>query len=81
MSDMRKRKNTSSGQAEMKYEKTVEEVANAVADSMKDDYQNDLEPFELYAERIKAKIHSEMDDFRERLAKGYQVLLDEVKKQ
>ncbi|MBS4168881.1 hypothetical protein [Parachlamydia sp. AcF125] len=81
MAEMRKRKHSLGNQAEMKYEETLEEVADAVVDSLKEGYRNDLEPFELYAERIKSKIYSTMGNFRERLAKGYQVLLDEVKKQ
>jgi len=87
MPDMRKRTKEKASvsaanpsELEAKYEKSVEEMADAVIDSLKVDYQSDLEPFERYAERVKAKIHSNVGDFRERLSQGYKVILEEIEK-
>jgi hypothetical protein len=87
MPDMRKRtkekvsvSTEKPSEFDTKYEKSVEEMADAVIDSLKVDYQSDLEPFERYAERVKAKIHSNVDNFRGRLSKGYKAILEEIEK-
>lgn len=80
MSETHKKQRTSVSEDEERYKKTLEEMADAVIGSLKPGYRSDLEPFEQYAEKVKAKMHTDMDDFRLRLAKGYKALLDEIQK-
>lgn len=78
--EMRK---TPRGVAEIDVEhaKALEELADAVVEDLKGGYQSDFEPFEAYAERVRADIHTSMGDFHKRFLQGYQVLLEELTKQ
>lgn len=62
------------------YDKCIEELAQALAEGMRVQRTTSLEPFEVYAERVKAKILGDMNKFRTRFTKGYQVLLEELAK-
>jgi iron-sulfur cluster repair protein YtfE (RIC family) len=47
----------------------------------KEHHRSELEPFELYAAKIRSKVHANVDEFRTRFAKGYHVLLEELGKE
>ncbi len=63
------------------YEKAIDELANLVSEEMQGHPRSNLEPFEAYAARIKAKIHANMSVFRERFGKGYHALIKELEKE
>lgn len=63
------------------FEKCIEEFAEVIVEDSKEQYRSDLEPFELYAARVKSKVHANMEEFRSRFAKGYHILLDELQKE
>lgn len=62
------------------FEKTVNELADAVVEGLKDQHYSDLEPFDLYAQRVRSKIHDNAVTFRKRFARGYHILLEELAK-
>lgn len=62
------------------FEKSVAEFAGAVVDSLEKGYKSDLEPFELYAQKVRARLQEDVKEFRQRFAKGYHALLDEISK-
>ena len=63
------------------YEKAIDELANLVSEEMRGHPQNSLEPFDAYVARIKAKVHADMDKFRQRFSKGYHALIKEIEKE
>jgi hypothetical protein len=39
---------------------------------------DDLEPFDLYANKVHSRLHLNENEFRARLVKGYHALVDEI---
>lgn len=68
-------------EADVEFTEAVDEFAEAIVEDLKEGYHSDLEPFEAYAQRVRAEIHSNMDDFRNRFLQGYEVLLNELSMQ
>jgi hypothetical protein len=64
-------------------DQAIEELAEAVIENMPapSPTNQSLEPFDQYVQRMRYKIYSEARHFKERLAKGYQVLLAELAKE
>lgn len=63
------------------YEKCIQELAEIVSEGLKDQHTTSLEPFDIYADRVRSKIHANMDTFKSRFVKGYEVLLEELNKE
>lgn len=63
------------------FDKSVDELADAIVDDHKGHQNSTLEPFEGYAQKVRSKIHMNAALFRTRFAKGYHVLLEELSKQ
>ena len=63
------------------FDKSVDELADAVVDDHKGHHKSDVEPFEVYAQKVRSKIHLNAAIFRKRFSKGYHVLLEELSKQ
>lgn len=61
-------------------EQAVEELADAVAESLKEPSQNPFDAFEVYVQRMRAKVHSESRHFKARFSRGYSVLMTELAK-
>lgn len=55
----------------------LDEFAKMIAEETRTPLQT-LEPFDQYQHRIKAKIYSEANHFRERFIKGYKVIMQEL---
>jgi hypothetical protein len=68
-------------EVEADYEKSIQEFADAMIEEHRDQKTSDFEPFEAYAEKVKAKFYSDADQFRSRFARGYSVLLEELEKE
>jgi len=64
-----------------KLDDSIKEFADLVVESLKEGYRNDLEPFEVYAQKIRSHIHANAEEFRTRFSRGYHVLLDELKRE
>ena len=62
-------------------DKAIEELADVVIESLREQYRSDLEPFELYAQKVRFKIHININEFRTGFFKGYHVLLEELHKE
>lgn len=62
------------------FDKCIEELADMIIEDAKGHHHSELEPFESYAARVRAKIHSNMEEFRGRFAKGYKLLVEELEK-
>lgn len=61
-------------------EPAVKEFAETIIESLKENYDNKLEPFEVYAAKVRGHIYGNAKSFKKRFAKGYQVLLSELEK-
>lgn len=59
------------------YSHAVEELAEAIVENLSQQ-TNALEPFEVYAQRMRAKVCSEAYHFRQRFNRGYRILLAEL---
>lgn len=59
-------------------EKAIEEFADIFLESMKEQFHNNLEPLEVYAQKVRSHIHSNEHEFKIRLAQGYEILLNEI---
>lgn len=62
------------------FERSIDELAEAIAEESRESYTNKLEPFEVYAERARMKLHENFNQFRRRFSRGYRLLLEEIKK-
>jgi hypothetical protein len=61
-------------------EEAIRAFADLYVDSLKKEYHNPLEPFEVYAARIRAEIQKNTHHYAERLEQGYRVLIRELSK-
>ncbi len=77
---MKKKKPKAIQESPEMLDKAAEDFAEVVVNSFRENYHSEMEPFEAYAARIKAKIYDDITEFRSRFAKGYHVLLDELGK-
>ncbi len=60
------------------FDQAVEGLTTAIVETLKDDYQNDYEPFEAYAQRVRRQVIVGLGQFNERFLQGYQALLSEL---
>lgn len=59
-------------------DQAIDDLAGLVAESLRSDFHSDLEPFEVYASRVKGRIIADINLFRKRFHHGYQVLMEEL---
>ncbi len=59
-------------------ERSMEEFAEVITDSLKDEHQTDLEPFETYAQKVRSHIYENVNEFRSRFGHGYLLILEEI---
>ena len=64
--------------ADKEFAKAIDGLTEAMVNDLEKDYHSELEPFEAYATRIRVQIHSNLEEFRDRFLKGYEVLLNEL---
>lgn len=64
---------------DQEYWESIEDFADLVVESLKESYHSDLEPFESYAQKVKLQIAKDVDVFRQRFVRGYEVLLEELR--
>ncbi len=55
------------------------EWLDIMLDTTKTEYHNDLEPFNVYKERMKAQGVKVFNDFVNSIQRGYDVILDQIK--
>jgi hypothetical protein len=58
----------------------LEKFAEMAVETLRKDYYNPAEPFDVYAGRLKAQLVDQLSGYGDRLVHGYQVLLDEISK-
>lgn len=80
MRENKKKEKTPLAESDPRFDKSLEEFAKLVAEELDEERRGVLEPFEAYTQRIKSKIHADLDQFRSRFSKGYYLLLEELKK-
>jgi hypothetical protein len=81
---MKEEKKTRTGfadEGEIDSFKCMVKIAQAIPKLMLERHIESLEPFEVYAERIKTKLYEDPDQFTKKFIKGYQILLDELEKE
>lgn len=81
MSENKKQKSMQIAQSDVDFEKSVDQLTDAILEDLKAGYKSELEPFEAYSARVRAQIHENMDDFRDRFLQGYEILIQEIAKQ
>lgn len=81
MPENKKSRSMQIAQTDVDFEKSVDQLTDAILEDLKASYKSDLEPFEAYAARVRAQIHENMDDFRDRFLQGYEILIQEISKQ
>lgn len=70
------RKKIRSSEKEDEYSKYIEELSHLVTEGVSEQRTESLEPFEVYAERVKSKLYTDIDKSADNFMKGYQVLLE-----
>lgn len=78
MADVKKPAAVQVAEADVEFKQSVDQLTNAIVEDLQENYHNDMEPFEAYAQRVRAQIHENMDDFRSRFLQGYEVILNEL---
>jgi hypothetical protein len=77
---MRQERKKAGPQQEEESEKALGEFAQLIAEQTEGASHSEQEPFEHYQYRLKAKLQAHRGPFGARFAKGYHVLLEELKK-
>ncbi len=70
----RKGKQKDSEESERQDQDLFGELAECIVESIKE--QHEADPFELYVHQLKVRILDDVPSYRQRLAKGYSVLLE-----
>lgn len=78
MKSRKKKEKTAVAEQETSFESVVDGLAEAVVEELKDEHVNELDPFEHYAQKIRGKIHTDLNIFRSRFVKGYNALMEEI---
>jgi DNA-binding ferritin-like protein len=81
MENRKKKNKLSMEELDEAFEESVDGLAEAVVEQLKERSINMLEPFDAYAEKMRSKIHTNNKEFRKRFVQGYQVLLKELAKE
>lgn len=63
------------------FKEVREELFTRLLELQRSEYTGTLEPFEVYANRIKAQWHSTYDKYIESLQHGYEVIIDGISAQ
>ena len=63
------------------FDRAIDALAQVFIDDAEQHHRSELEPFDLYAQKIRNEFHSTLSDFRKRFAHGYQVLQKKVQDQ
>lgn len=60
------------------FKKSIDELTEVIVENLREGYQSDLEPFEMYAHRIRRQVYENLEEFCDRFLQGYGVLLEEL---
>lgn len=63
------------------FEHAIDELAQIFIDDAEQHYRSQLEPFDVYAQKVRNEFHHTLSDFRKRFAHGYKVLIQKVRDQ
>lgn len=55
---------------------SIEKLVNCLADHLQDAFQEDVDPFEIYAHKLQVRLLTDMPTFKQNFIKGYDVLID-----
>ncbi len=58
--------------------KPIEALADCLADHLQHAFQEDVDPFEVYAHKLKVRLLTDMPLFKQNFIKGYHVLVEEL---
>lgn len=61
------------------FRRNVFELTEAFVEDLEEEMLEDLEPYEVYASHVRHHVYNNIAQFHDRFAKGYQVLLREIK--
>lgn len=66
------------GVSSLKEDHDLADFADLILETLKKKSSRSEEPFELYAQKVRKRIYKNIDSFRERFSKGYEVLVDSL---
>lgn len=66
---------------EVTREKIMETLAFAIAEDLYHRQKLPLEPFEVYIQKVKYSLYSNVELFSTRFSRGYRVLLEEIERE
>lgn len=73
----KKKLNMTIAEADIEFKQSVDTLTEAIAEDL-EQYPSELEPFDAYAQRVRAQVVSNVEDFRNRFLEGYSILLHEI---
>ena len=79
--DNKRSSRLTTAEADVEFQKSVKDLTEAIVEDLEAGYQSELEPFEAYANRIRHQVHENLEQFRDRFLQGYDVLIEEIRKQ
>lgn len=62
------------------FEEALEKYIDLVIERKKGEYASPLEPFDVYAQKVRRELSDHFHNFREQFMSGYHVLMCEMKK-
>jgi hypothetical protein len=63
---------------EEKKKEIIEQMCDQIVEQQRDTYQGKLEPFEVYAKRMKAKLIAECQSHMEHIKHGYEAIINKI---
>ncbi len=63
------------------FEDAVDAMAQLFIDGAEAQHRSQLEPFDVYSQKVRNEFHKTLSDFRNRFAHGYEVLMKRIQEQ
>lgn len=78
---IQKKKSKAGGVEEQdSFEEAIANLLDVMSESIKDEYENKIEPYDRYVARLRMRFYQDAKTFSLRFKKGYLALIDEMKK-
>ncbi len=76
---MQKKTRANVQEADEPFDESLTLLLDTMTESIREEYQNEREPYERYIARLKMRFYEDKKTFSQRFKKGYRALQDELK--
>lgn len=61
-------------------DESLENLAEVISEEIKGHPHTALDPFDVYADRVRLRVKGDLDKFRHKFARGYHILIEQIEK-